>query len=161
MKSKGGSYALIFHCPNSVTIEAGRLGEVPLTPGYYIYCGSAFGPGGVRARTDHHRNISRRPHWHIDYLRPHLQLLEIWYSFDRGAREHQWAEQLNRLRGATLPFPGFGSSDCRCPSHFIRLGVKPSFRGFRRRVRREDPGHRPFHCRVIAREGSARNEEPD
>ena len=154
---KGGSYALLFYCASSITVPVGRLGQLSLIQGYYVYCGSAFGPGGVKNRTDHHRKISRRPHWHIDYLRPYLQLLEIWYSFDRHNREHQWAQQMGRLRGATAPFPGFGSSDCPCPTHLMRLGYKPSFTGFRRRVRATNPGHKPFNRLVIARDGGVRS----
>ncbi|MFO7593941.1 MAG: GIY-YIG nuclease family protein [Pseudomonadota bacterium] len=158
VKGKGGSYALLFYCPADSTVPVGRLGQLSLIPGYYVYCGSAFGPGGVKSRTDHHRKISRRPHWHIDYLRPSLQLLEIWYSLDRQNREHQWAEQLGRLRGATAPFTGFGSTDCLCPTHFLRLGYKPSFAGFRRRVRAADPAHLPFYHITISRDGGGRSE---
>lgn len=153
VKSEKGSYALIFFCPRHATVKAGRLGELRLEPGFYIYCGSAFGPGGVKARTDHHRQVSQRPHWHLDYLRPQLQLLEIWYTFDKSAREHQWAAQLATMRGATQPFPGFGSSDCRCRSHLIRIGYKPSFAAFRRRVRLLDAAHKPFLRKFVIEEG--------
>jgi Uri superfamily endonuclease len=141
---------LLFQCSQTVAVTAGKLGELQLRPGYYLYCGSAFGPGGVRARTDHHRRISLRPHWHIDYLRPHLQLLEIWYTFDSQPREHHWAAQLAELRGALMPFPGFGSSDCGCPSHLLRLGYKPSFAAFRRRIRGKQTGHAPFYRERIS-----------
>lgn len=140
-----GSYALVFHCSHDVTVKAGGLGTLRLIPGFYIYCGSAFGPGGVKARTSHHRAISRSPHWHIDYLRPELKLLEIWFTYDPQRREHQWAKELCELRGAVLPFEGFGASDCQCRSHLIRLGYKPSFRAFRRRLRMEFPEHKPFY----------------
>lgn len=140
---------MLFYCPEPVQVSAGRLGTLALKPGYYIYCGSAFGPGGVRARTDHHRKLSRRPHWHLDYLRPHLQLLEIWYTFDKAAREHQWASQVAVLKGASMPFKGFGSSDCHCRSHLIRLGYKPSFIAFRRRMRSLLPQHRPFYREIV------------
>ncbi len=149
MKAGKGSYLLLFYCPQSVRVTAGKLGELTLQSGYYLYCGSAFGPGGVKARTDHHRRISQRPHWHIDYLRPHLQLMEIWYTFDPQSREHHWSALLAELRGASLPFPGFGSSDCRCPSHLLRLGYKPSFIAFRQRMREQQPGHAPFYRKRI------------
>lgn len=144
MKAGQGSYALLFRCPEAVTVEAGRLGQLQLQRGYYLYCGSAFGPGGVKARTEHHRRISQRPHWHIDYLRPYLQLLEIWYTFDLQPREHQWSSLLAERRGASVPFPGFGSSDCACSSHLVRLGYKPSFNTFRQRMRGQQPGHASF-----------------
>jgi Uri superfamily endonuclease len=149
MEPHSGSYVLLFFSPHAFNVLAGRLGELSLQRGYYLYCGSAFGSGGLRARTDHHRRISKRPHWHLDYLRPHLELLEIWYSFDQERREHQWAAQLGALRGARLPFPGFGASDCRCQSHLVRLGYKPSFAGFRKRIRKAIPRHRPLYRELV------------
>lgn len=70
MQSAPGSYALLFHCAKAVEVAVGRLGHLQLEPGYYIYLGSAFGPGGVRARTEHHRRISKKPHWHLDTCAP-------------------------------------------------------------------------------------------
>jgi len=152
MRKDGGSYAMLFYCPEPVQVSAGSLGSLFLVPGFYIYCGSAFGPGGVRARTEHHRRVSRRPHWHLDYLRPHLLLREVWYTFDKAAREHQWAEQLALLRGASMPFKGFGSSDCGCRSHLIRIGYQPSFTAFRRRMRAHVPDHRSFYRELVGEE---------
>jgi Uri superfamily endonuclease len=149
MKAKSGTYALIFQLARPLECEVGSLGRVRLDSGYYVYVGSAFGPGGVKARTDHHRKLSQRPHWHLDYLRPHLQLLEIWGSYDPVPREHLWAATLAAMRGASLPLPGFGSSDCRCTSHLIRLGYKPSLAGFRRRIRKKEPGHAPVHGEIL------------
>ncbi|MGM0593196.1 MAG: GIY-YIG nuclease family protein [Pseudomonadota bacterium] len=145
MRPGKGSYALILHAGTRREVAAGRVGTVQLEPGYYLYCGSAFGPGGVAARTRHHRRISERPHWHMDYLRPHLKLLEIWYTLDSVNREHLWTAQLLALRGASLPFAGFGASDCGCRSHLVRLGYKPGFAGFRRRLRQREPQHRPVY----------------
>jgi Uri superfamily endonuclease len=149
MNSCPGSYVLIFHCPTTKVVSVGSLGELTLKPGYYAYVGSAFGPGGVAARIRHHRQHSQRPHWHLDYLRPSLQLLEIWFSHDSQRREHQWAGELASLRGARQPFPGFGASDCGCSTHWLRFGFKPSFNGFRRRMRRCAPRHGRFYREVV------------
>lgn len=149
MKSLPGSYVLLFHASKKQKTEVGSLGLLNLNPGYYLYVGSAFGPGGVAARIKHHRNVSLRPHWHLDYLRPHLRLLEIWYTHDLHTREHQWADQLASLRGARQPFSGFGASDCLCPTHLFFFGFKPSFSGFRRRMRQAVPGHGRFYREVL------------
>ena len=118
-------------------ISVGRLGAVQLQPGWYLYVGSAFGPGGVQARCGHHRRISVRPRWHIDYLRAVAELREIWFSHDLQRREHQWASLLGRSRGASFPLPGFGSSDCDCDSHLLFFSNIPSFNGFRTRAYRD------------------------
>jgi Uri superfamily endonuclease len=96
--------------------------------------GSALGPGGLRARVTHHRKLSRRPHWHIDYLRPGARLDQIWYGYDKVRREHQWARVIRALRGASVPVAGFGSSDCTCTAHLFFFTRRPSFREFRERV---------------------------
>ena len=151
MKARSGTYALIFKLEKPVACMVGSLGEVSLKLGFYVYVGSAFGPGGVKSRTDHHRKLTQRPHWHLDYLRPQMELLEIWASYDAARREHLWALSLAEMRGASLPVHGFGSTDCSCPSHFICFGYKPSLPGFRRRIRQKEPGHAPVHGELIRR----------
>lgn len=149
MKSLPGSYALLFHCDDTVDIDVGALGQLNLQPGFYVYVGSAFGTGGVAARVTHHCQISQRPHWHLDYLRPHLRLLEIWCTYDTVRREHQWVGQLAGLRGARQPYPGFGASDCGCCTHLFRFGYKPSFTGFRHRMREQESGHKRLYLEKI------------
>jgi Uri superfamily endonuclease len=111
-----GTYALLLRCPTAHCIRIGRLDELQLRPGHYIYVGSAFGPGGLRARIGHHQSAVQRPHWHIDYQRTHTLLESILYRC--GARvEHEWAGRIATMRGAVVPMLGFGSSDCECVAH--------------------------------------------
>ena len=134
MLAKNGTYALVMACSSDLKVEVGKLGSLRLQSGFYVYVGSAFGPGGLKARIAHHVKISERPHWHIDYLRPALDLTEIWFTHDSRHREHQWVGVLASLRGATVPISGFGASDCRCNSHLFFFDSPPSGTGFRRRV---------------------------
>ena len=136
-----GTYALILESGAARAVLVGRLGRLSLAPGWYVYVGSAFGPGGLRARCAHHLRIAAKPHWHIDYLRTATQVREIWYTHDPHPREHQWAEQILCARGAMTPFPGFGATDCRCLSHLSFHCVYPSLSAFRRRLFRRCPGH--------------------
>ena len=112
-----------------------------IQPGYYIYVGSAFGPGGVQARITRHCRRSKPRHWHIDYLRTVAPLREIWFSHDPERREHQWAELVRERRGSQVPQPGFGSSDCDCETHLLYTKQRPSFDGFRRRAYRTVADH--------------------
>jgi Uri superfamily endonuclease len=64
-----GSYYLHLVLTESIELQIGRLGLFHLEPGSYFYCGSALGPGGLRARINHHLAGSGKSHWHIDYLR--------------------------------------------------------------------------------------------
>ena len=151
VEPKPGTYALVLQATARESIQIGRLGKLELRRGFYVYVGSAFGPGGVRARLRHHLTRATRPHWHIDYLRPATRLLEIWYSHDEAIHEHAWAEGIRRMRSASTPLPGFGSSDCRCPSHLSFHTKRPSRRSLRRALRRSLPRNAVLH-RVTAAE---------
>ena len=118
-------------CTSDQQVEVGKLGRLQLRPGFYVYVGSAFGPGGLKARIAHHMKISEKPHWHMDYLRPALNLTEIWFTYDSGHREHQWSGALADFRHTTIPFSGFGASDCRCKSHLYWIRSKPPLSRFR------------------------------
>jgi Uri superfamily endonuclease len=141
MRNLAGTYALILESSSERLIEIGKLGQLLLQPGYYIYAGSAFGPGGLKARIGHHSRISQRPHWHIDYLRPALLLDEVWYSYDSERHEHWWADTFRHLKGATLPLAGFGASDCSCKSHLLLFSAKPLVGRFREKLRSKLNGH--------------------
>jgi len=145
-----GAYVLILRCSVSEKLTIGRLGVLDVEPGYYLYAGSALGPGGLKARLRHHARASGKPHWHIDYLRASTDLEEIWFAAGSVRREHQWAAALAGLRGATTPMPGFGSSDCNCETHLFHTRRKPSGASLWRRLRAIDPGH----PRIIAAPGS-------
>jgi len=136
MTAEGGAYALILFCSQEGPVQIGKLGILQPRRGFYVYVGSAVGPGGVRARVAHHQKLSPRPRWHIDYLRLHTRLDRIWYSHDRVCREHRWARVMRALRGASVPVAGFGSSDCHCETHLFFFTRRPSFKEFRRRARR-------------------------
>ncbi|WP_155323688.1 GIY-YIG nuclease family protein [Desulfosarcina ovata] len=141
-----GTYALLLHCPAPVTVRAGRLGVIDLPAGYWVYVGSAFGPGGLRARLRHHLSPSPRPHWHLDYVKAAMDAVAIWSTTDPVKREHDWATAFATLRGATCPVAGFGASDCACRTHLIHLSRRPGFNGFRRRIRRAIRTHGPMDC---------------
>ena len=147
---KSGTYALVLHATNRESIQIGRLGGLDLLPGFYVYVGSAFGPGGVRARLRHHLKRTFHPHWHIDYLRAETRLVEIWHSHDEAIHEHVWAGAIRRLRFASTPLQGFGSSDCRCPSHLSFHPERPSRRSLRRALRRSLPRNVALHRVTVA-----------
>ena len=128
MKTDPGTYALVFRSAATRNIKIGRLGTLSLQPGYYIYVGSAFGPGGLRARTGRHQRKASPKRWHIDYLKPRADLIEIWYTHDPIRREHEWAQALFGLSSLSVPLPGFGSSDCKCLTHLLYSRSKPDLR---------------------------------
>ena len=119
-----GTYLLLLECNNKLELPIGKLGKIVTEPGYYLYVGSAFGPGGIQARVRHHQRIASRPHWHIDYLRTIAGLVDAWCVY--GCRcEHEWAHSLIQNDAATVPLKGFGSSDCDCTTHLFYFKRKP------------------------------------
>lgn len=109
-----GSYILVLRAAQHVEVTVGRLGNVCVIPGWYLYTGSALGPGGLRGRVRHHVRPVLRPHWHIDYLRQVCTVMEVWYAVAARRWEHNWAAVLGH---SATPIPGFGASDCHCTTH--------------------------------------------
>lgn len=116
-----GSYLLCLTGPGAGDdIQVGALGRLALQSGRYLYAGSAFGPGGLAARLQHHFSVSQRPHWHIDYLRAQCAPLGAWFVLGKNL-EHQFARYLQTLAKARRPLAGFGASDCACATHLYTL----------------------------------------
>jgi Uri superfamily endonuclease len=134
-----GTYALVFRLARASDVCVGRLGRYSLRPAFYVYVGSAFGPGGLAARLKHHLGSLARPHWHVDYLRQAADLEEIWLADGSVRREHAWATLLRELPRAAIAVRRFGSSDCSCESHLFEFPRRPSVRTFQRRVRNRFP----------------------
>ena len=135
---KRGVYILVFHLAKATSIAFDRKGTRHTFPkGWYLYAGSACGPGGLHKRlTRHQRRIAdgKKMHWNVDYFREHALLCELWCCETDDRRfEHHWAQAVADLMGATVPVRKFGASDCKahCPSHFFHLPTRPSTAVFR------------------------------
>ena len=127
-----GTYILILYLQQKHFIDIGKLGQFYFKRGYYSYVGSAFGPGGLRARLTHHVKIADKPHWHIDYLRKKAKIKEIWVTDHFEKIEHEWALNLRKMDGASIPVPGFGCSDCKCPAHLFYFQHRPLNKQFQK-----------------------------
>jgi endonuclease-3 len=117
--SAGGVYCLILALDRPATVDVGALGSVAFEPGAYVYVGSARGPGGF-ARVKRHRQLADGEgsscHWHVDYL-----LSRTGVSVARAvttAGVDAECAVARSLSGESVP--GFGCSDCGCPSHLAR-----------------------------------------
>ena len=125
MKSQPGTYAVVLRSCSQRKVVVGRWGDLEVVSGYYIYVGSAYGPGGVRARVSRHCRRSKRKHWHIDSLSEFLRPVEAWCSYHSVHLEHQWAKALASMARMS-PIQRFGCSDCRCCSHLFFTARKPA-----------------------------------
>lgn len=146
MTVEKGTYALIIAVASETTIAVGKLAEFAFPAGYYIYLGSAR--GGLFQRVRRHLSKEKRLRWHIDYLLKEVKVVEVWYTLGDERLECRWASAANEMPQAQIIAPGFGSSDCRCPSHLIYFPRRPSFTRFQkslgeegRRLKRANPLH--------------------
>jgi Uri superfamily endonuclease len=124
-----GSYALLLALDVSIRLAIGRLGVFDFPAGPYLYLGSAYGPGGLRARIGHHLQNGTKPRWHLDYLRGAARIEGVWIvhavvqsgeqSDPTRGLECRWSQALVALPGAVIPALGFGASDCTagCSAH--------------------------------------------
>ena len=138
LDNRPGTYALILANDSVQVVTVGQLGPLILRPGWYVYVGSAQGPGGLAARVGRHIQIDKKRRRHIDYVRPHAELREVWFTYGTEQIECQWAQTFAAMPKAELPSPRFGASDCRCPSHLIWLPKRPSLAAFCQVFRHSD-----------------------
>ena len=113
------------------SLQIGELGTFHFESGWYVYVGSAKGPGGIKSRTDRHLTLHRENAkpliWNIDDLREAVVIEEIWFSYDEASLEHEWSQAIMKHFRAEVPVKRFGSKDCKakCPAHLFRLAKRP------------------------------------
>ena len=131
-----GTYVLLVFVPQTKRLEIGRLGTYDIVPGFYAYVGSAFGPGGLRARIHHHLESVAQPHWHIDYLLAIAEPVEVWYARAGRKLERDLAQVFERSSSWRMPIPRFGASDYHRSrtSHLFYSIRRPSLRRFQQEV---------------------------
>jgi Uri superfamily endonuclease len=121
-----GTYILVISLERPHIIEIGRQGRFRLPAGFYLYVGSALGPGGLAARLERHLRADKHIHWHVDYLLECARVVEAWIVEGSERRECAGASAALRLPGARIAVPHFGASDCQCASHLITFDRKPN-----------------------------------
>ncbi len=122
-----GAYVLVVELTRPVEVRLRSRPRELLPAGRYLYCGSAKGPGGLRARIARHMRRGKTIRWHIDILTEAGRVLGAWTVLD--GHECELAAALTRF---PIAVEGFGSSDCHtCRSHLLRwseTGKKASTR---------------------------------
>jgi len=115
MSTKPSSYLLMLVNRKEQERRVGCLGRVRFAAGFYVYVGSG-GPNAAK-RIRRHMAQRKRLHWHIDYLTTGRRRME---SVDArvypDVPECWLAARLARDLGSV---PGFGASDCACPTHLF------------------------------------------
>jgi len=110
-----GAYVLLIELPQAAQIKIGHQAPIALATGRYLYCGSAKGPGGLRARLARHFQQRKIIRWHVDQLTTRGHVIGSWIV--PGGDECKLVAMLHHL---PVPIVGFGSSDCAaCQSHLV------------------------------------------
>jgi Uri superfamily endonuclease len=120
-----GIYCLVFHNPGC-TIPVGARGDTEFRKGWHIYIGSALGSGGL-SRLERHITLSqeknKRPKWHVDYLLT-SETFPLRYAVYAITSLRLECLLASALGGENVP--GFGCSDCTCPSHLFYRKSDPA-----------------------------------
>jgi len=116
-----GGYILVLELEKDLRLTVGKLGEIDMKAGYYCYAGSAM--KGLTARMERHRRRRKNLHWHVDYLREVSRFVFCLPVRSSLPVECDMAQALKDIADGSVP--GFGSSDCSCPSHLFRFSSNP------------------------------------
>ncbi|MDP7548751.1 MAG: GIY-YIG nuclease family protein [Alphaproteobacteria bacterium] len=120
LPKRPGAYALLLHLPQPLRLPLARLGRPTLASGHYVYCGSAYGPGGLAARVGRHLRRGKSIRWHVDHLTERAEVLDVLCVPDGS--ECELVRRLGRMADVGTPLAGFGSSDCQqCASHLLSV----------------------------------------
>jgi Uri superfamily endonuclease len=113
-----GVYVLVIWIGWDTRINVGTLGGTDFEKGMYAYVGSA--QKGLEKRIERHLRRNKRKFWHIDYLLDDdsVKILEVFHKEAGKTEECKVAEKVSQK---SFQVDGFGSSDCKCPSHLFKL----------------------------------------
>lgn len=109
-----GTYLLVMELHTDISLRIGKRGILAFKKGCYAYIGSAL--NGLDQRIRRHLKRHKTMHWHIDYLRPYIEIITIFYK-ENTVREECTIAQAFEKHFENIS--GFGCSDCSCESHLF------------------------------------------
>lgn len=120
-----GSYLLLMKLAESTKPGIPHLQDFVFPVGYYLYIGSAHGPGGLNARVGRHIRKEKKVHWHIDHLTKVAPvyctiLITVPVKLESSMTEYLMKTSLN-------PVPGFGCGDSYDFTHLFYDEKKKNF----------------------------------
>jgi Uri superfamily endonuclease len=116
--AESGAYALVLRLDRIARLDITTLKSPSLAAGLYLYAGSAWGPGGIRARVGRHLRRDKAKRWHIDHLTAKAKIERVIAL--PGRRECDIVDFALSAPTAFAPIARFGASDCRtCPAHLL------------------------------------------
>jgi Uri superfamily endonuclease len=127
-----GVYILIISINKKIQVKVGALGRLSFKKGLYAYVGSA--QNNLEERIGRHLRKRKQKFWHIDYLLDHelVKVMRVFYEETSKPDECRIAELLAE-KGMSVK--SFGSSDCKCKSHLVKLEDYEFLREFTREAK--------------------------
>jgi sugar fermentation stimulation protein A len=116
-----GSYLVVLKLDRKRILAVGKLGRIRFNKGYYLYVGSAA--RHLSRRVARHRRLRKKTFWHIDYLRAAARFVTALPVRSAHRLECDIAAAVRAFSGGDIP--GFGASDCACPSHLFHRADNP------------------------------------
>ncbi len=116
-----GVYLLILAIDEDRLVTVGKMGELQLKAGYYVYAGSAM--KNLSKRIARHRRKQKKSRWHIDYLTALAASVTAVPILTADRLECELAGSVRAIAAEAVA--GFGSSDCRCPGHLFFFSNNP------------------------------------
>jgi histidyl-tRNA synthetase len=111
-----GAYMIAIELAETIAVTLGGRAAIDLPAGRYLYCGSAKGPGGLKARLSRHFRHGKSMRWHVDQLTERGSVVGSWI-FPSGDE----CALVAAMSNVPAPISGFGNTDCRrCRSHLLR-----------------------------------------
>lgn len=116
-----GVYALILEITRDIVVKVGSLGTLKFEKGFYIYIGSARGPGGLRTRLTRHVRGPARIKWHIDYItsRDDVKAIAAVVAETTLDMEETVSSEMIKQKCIKPQIKDFGSSDKRSITHLL------------------------------------------
>ncbi len=119
---EAGAYLLLIRLDEPIQADLPRLGSPRFEAGWFVYAGSARGPGGLAARIGRHFRRDKGLRWHVDRLTVGcgtMAALQV-----AGGTECDLVRRLVSSGRLEIAIRGFGSSDCRtCEGHLLMPAV--------------------------------------
>ncbi len=120
-----GTYLLLFKLDKEEKISIGRKGAFLFPAGFYVYVGSHMRDTDSRiARHARKLGQNKKPKWHIDFLREKAILLGVVKISSNIKKECEVSREFSKF--GKIACPGFGSSDCNCPTHLWYFDTNPA-----------------------------------
>jgi histidyl-tRNA synthetase len=107
--SLSGTYAIVIELADTAAVTLSSRSPIVSPAGRYLYCGSAKGPGGLKARLSRHMRRGKLVRWHVDQLTDRGLVIGSWIF--PGGDECKLVQMCSHL---PMPIAEFGSSCATC-----------------------------------------------